>query len=194
MVAGPGVPPERLRWTLGRREGIDCWYCLYCGRNCVADRVPFVVLDLPKDGGLRFACVCCSSGQCIHVKPIVVECHKCRRPVARISFGGGRVGLIGSIRPEGDLHSGSRTVAGFLDADGRYKRAERSSEWTSRVWDVSQGGPAWENENARGNERYKLVCAGKRHRIEKLTTRRSLQNAYTEACRKGVRRISLRDL
>lgn len=173
------APPS---WTLGKRQGQHCWYCTYCGRNCVADRVPYVVLPTPDETQTRllFACVCCASGECAHSQMMVIECEKCRRPVARFGFAGGRVRLIGSIGPEGTFRGGGRTPT--------------SPTWRSRIWDVSPEGAAWDPGSPGEIARFKLVCLGRRHRTEKLVTESGLEISYVQARRDGRARVRLCDI
>lgn len=180
QMSGTRSAREAATWTLGRREGQDCWYCVYCGRNCLADGLSFVHMERLDDGPQIFACECCFRPGCIHRRPILIECEQCRRPVARLTFGGGAVTLIGNITPEGQMRGGMST--------------ENRPKWRARIWDVSPGGALWDTDRSGGVERFKLVCVGRRHRIERAVTRPALQSAYVAARRDGRIVIQLRDL
>lgn len=172
--------PPKAAWTLGRVEGENYTFCTFCGRNCVEDRVPFVLLNSPDEGGLRFACRCCISADCIHCKPIIIECDICYRPVARFLFAGGKVVIVGGTSPEGQLRGGARTGT--------------SPEWRARVWDVHP--EISSSEDGLGfPTRLKLVCVGKRqHRKTRVVTMDSLRAAYIYARRYNRTRIAISDL
>lgn len=180
MRMRPASCRESTTWTLGRFDGENYWYCVYCGRNCLADGLPFMGVERLDAGPQMYACECCFWGNCLHTQPIVIECDRCRRPVARLTFGGGGITLIGSITPEGQMEGGGHSPDG--------------PTWRSRIWDVSIGGPSWDRDGQGGSERFKIVCVARRHRTERLVTRAALQNAYVDACTLDRRRIRLSDL
>jgi hypothetical protein len=157
-------------------------FCAFCGRNCIADGVPYVLLSPSPERGIRFACVCCATVACVHCKPIVIDCDTCRRPVARLSYAGGGGGamLIGSISPEGMMRGGGRTP--------------NSPEWRARIWNAELGGFQSTGGRADAQERVKLVCVGKRHRRIVIVKRESLKLAYVSARQSGSTRIAMSEL
>jgi hypothetical protein len=178
-VSHAEITPPEASWTLGAPEGDDYMFCTFCGRNCVVDRVPFVLLNSPGDG-LRFACKCCISADCIHCKPIVIDCDTCYRPIARFLFAGGDVTIVGSISPEGHLRGGARTGT--------------SPEWRARIWNVRPEISTAEDKLS-SMTRLKLVCLGKRqHRRTRVVTMDSLRAAYIDARRNNRTRITITDL
>jgi len=179
-VSHAELNPPKATWTLGAKEGNNCMYCAFCGRNCVVDKVPFVLLNDPGQNGIRFACHCCISGDCAHCKPIAIHCDTCNRPVARFCFAGGAVTLIGGISPEGMLRGGGRTST--------------SPEWRARIWDVRPGKSS--SEDMTGSvTRFKLVCVGKtQHRKTRVVTIESLRAAYIYARRYNRTRVTMSDL
>ena len=166
--------------TLGAREGNNYMFCTFCGRNCVVDRVPFVLLNSPGEDGIRFACKCCISADCIHCKPIIIDCDTCYRPVARFLFGGGEITVVGGISPEGQLRGGGRTGS--------------SPEWRARIWNVRFESSAAE-DGIGSIARLKLVCVGKgQHRKTRVVTMDSLRAAYVYARHNNRTRITISDL
>lgn len=151
--------PEPATWTLGRREGRNCRYCAYCGRDCLTDGLPFIHLTRLDDGPQLFACQCCLHRDCIHHRPIVIECERCHRPVARLTFGPTGVILLGGVTPENQMRGG-------ISVPGNPK-------WRARIWDVSLG----------SGERHKVVCIGRRCRTVQIVTQPALQRAYIAARR-----------
>jgi hypothetical protein len=162
-------------FTLGTR-----WYCVNCGRDCPADGVPFVVVPGQGSGAPAIACECCVAGNCSHLRPIVIECDKCHRPAARLSYGPPKGLILGSITPEGQMTGGSRT--------------SNNPRWNARIWDVSPSGPSWERGPNAEIERYKLVCVGKRHRIVRIVASARLPEVYAKAHRDGRSRLGFHDL
>jgi len=125
--------------------------------------------------------MCCLAADCPDRKPIVIDCDTCRRPVARLVFGGGGVMLSGGISPEGSLRGGGRTGT--------------SPEWRARIWNANPGGFAPARSTGRLPDRVKLVCLGKRdHRKVQIVMRESLVPAYVNARRNGLVRISMSEL
>lgn len=180
---GPSVA-----WTLGHKDGERVMWCVFCGRNCLADRIPY--MPLPQDGKPpNFACVCCYFQECDHSEPIIVTCDRCRRPLTSINFAGGRIGLSGSIRPEGSARSRSRVS---MLRNGEV--VGMSPVWGSRIWDVSANGTPWTSPQGPGSERFKFVCSGRKHHLEWVVSYRALRAAYVLALRTGVRKLRASDV
>jgi hypothetical protein len=172
-------------WTLGHRDGDQVLWCIYCGRNCIADQVRLQFIDNPS-GHRTFACWCCYYQTCQHSQPIALTCDLCRRPLTSFAFAGGRVRLLGSITPEHDMRT---KISATASHEGR--KRSRSSQWASRVWDVSADGAPWDDRPGAGGQRYKIVCIGRRHRREWLIKAQSLPLAYVSARRHDLTAMSV---
>jgi hypothetical protein len=108
---------------------------------------------------------------------VLIYCDKCRRPVARLGLFGGVVRILGSINAEGDM----RGVV----------RGPNIHGWRAKIWDVSRGGASWDTDGLGGNERFKLVCVGRRCRVQRIVPKSRLDAQYFEARRLGNKRVRL---
>lgn len=163
-------------------------WCVFCGRNCVADRIPYMpIAHDEKPPG--FACICCYFQECNHSEPIVVACDRCRRPLTTLNFAGGRVGLSGPVTPEGSAKPRSRVT---MLRDGEV--VDRSPTWGARIWDVSPSGTPWTSPRGSGFERFKIICIGRKHRLEWVISSRTIRAAYVLAMNEGLRKMRATDV
>lgn len=179
----------QVQWTLGERENGHPMWCVYCGRNSIADNVPIYVL---REGGKlpRFSCVCCYESSCKDIEPVVVTCDRCHRPVMRFGFGGGGLGILGSVTPEGDTRTRCRTES---VQNGKHV-SDKSPLWSARVWDVSANGTPWDEHEGPGGDRYKIVCLGRRHRQEWIIKKEDLVRAFIRVRQLGMTQLRAGDI
>lgn len=105
---------------------------------------------------------------------VLVECGRCRRPVAGLSHTNGVVEVVGLIQSED--HDPARAMR--VDYG-----STRRQQWNAEVYGSGEQG------------RRTLVCIGKRHPEQRLVVRQStLQQAFDDAQARGRKRISTAEL